>query len=395
MRKRMYDWAIIDFDEAIRLHPPSSSGYSWALYERGNAWLHKGNYDRAIADLDEAIRLDPRYADAYQTRGAAWLAKGDNLRATADYNAAKLVAVGGEAPVPAAPSSSQSVAGTRPAATTPTDSFEEFIRKSKGDAALAAAIARDDEQAREGQSFSHRLLRTALAGAIAAGLLGLAFGLYRLLKTWRCVAARRGYWFSYRARTAVAATALWTLALCLVRFGFNPIWLVNLLYDSESGSSGLRFLLLLLAPPAICVVGLFLWDWVKQAKPVAVAQTVPDAVLPRAETDPPEAVAAQATSSPSPLIAPRAVQPLSWPGWRFWTVAVFMGSVIVFCMNLIGGNQVPGNVMGGLALFFGLLFSPMWKKRGLSGWAGFGYGVLVGVAAIFIASAMAGAWYGR
>jgi hypothetical protein len=41
--------------------------------------------DRAIADFDEVIRRTPEDAEAYYNRGLAWLAKGDKGRAFADF----------------------------------------------------------------------------------------------------------------------------------------------------------------------------------------------------------------------------------------------------------------------------------------------------------------------
>ena len=62
----MYDKAIKDYDEAIRLDPKDAI----AFIDRGYAWSAKEDYDKAIKDYDEAIRLDPKNAPAFDNRGA-------------------------------------------------------------------------------------------------------------------------------------------------------------------------------------------------------------------------------------------------------------------------------------------------------------------------------------
>jgi len=114
--RRNYEAALADFDEAIRLDPSHARayvnrGYTWyrlgrydqaiaeydqaihlglrgAHYERGNAWLGKGDPERARADFSEAIRGDPRFALAYIGRGKAWKEAGDHDRAIEDYGEA-------------------------------------------------------------------------------------------------------------------------------------------------------------------------------------------------------------------------------------------------------------------------------------------------------------------
>ena len=103
-RKREYDKAIADFDEAIRfceemahlklslgakiLFAASNKlkqdydsslaklkkttldpGVYMALAMRGAAWHHKKDDEKAMADLNAAILLDPRASDAYYIRG--------------------------------------------------------------------------------------------------------------------------------------------------------------------------------------------------------------------------------------------------------------------------------------------------------------------------------------
>jgi tetratricopeptide (TPR) repeat protein len=79
-----YDIAIADFNDALRIGPPSGA----IFHNRGNAWRAKANYARAITDYDEAIRLTPKEAYSYQNRGAAKQALGDLDGALADINAA-------------------------------------------------------------------------------------------------------------------------------------------------------------------------------------------------------------------------------------------------------------------------------------------------------------------
>jgi tetratricopeptide (TPR) repeat protein len=81
-KKAVYDRAIADFTQAIRIDPD----YAKAYYERGVAHLRKTDYDRSIVDFNQVIRLDPDYALAYNDRGLAYDNKGDPDRAIADYN---------------------------------------------------------------------------------------------------------------------------------------------------------------------------------------------------------------------------------------------------------------------------------------------------------------------
>ena len=81
---RIYDWAIADFTQAIRLDPTNTRAYNG----RGTTYHDKGDYDRAIADYTQAIRLDTNYADAYNNRGLAYWDKRDYDRAIIDYNQA-------------------------------------------------------------------------------------------------------------------------------------------------------------------------------------------------------------------------------------------------------------------------------------------------------------------
>ncbi|MDR1074069.1 MAG: tetratricopeptide repeat protein, partial [Treponema sp.] len=56
-----------------------------AYYNRGYAYVEKGDYDIAIADYNQALRLNPNLASAYLNRGFAYVMKGDYTRARADW----------------------------------------------------------------------------------------------------------------------------------------------------------------------------------------------------------------------------------------------------------------------------------------------------------------------
>src|SRR3954470_18013108 len=78
------DIAIADFNDALRIGPPSGS----IFHNRGNAWRSRGDYANAIADYDQAIRLGPPSAFSWQNRGISKRALGDLDGALADINEA-------------------------------------------------------------------------------------------------------------------------------------------------------------------------------------------------------------------------------------------------------------------------------------------------------------------
>jgi len=82
--KGLWDKAIADYDEAIRLMPK----LVFVFNNRGNAYYHKGHFDRAIKDFDEAIRLMPEFSEAFGNRGNVYRKKGRLDRAIEDYDKA-------------------------------------------------------------------------------------------------------------------------------------------------------------------------------------------------------------------------------------------------------------------------------------------------------------------
>jgi len=78
------DIAIADFNDALRIGPPSGI----IFHNRGNAWRSKGEYAKAIADYDQSIKLGPPSAFSWQNRGISKRALGDLEGALADINEA-------------------------------------------------------------------------------------------------------------------------------------------------------------------------------------------------------------------------------------------------------------------------------------------------------------------
>ena len=82
--KGLYDAAIADYGQALRIDPNDTQAY----YNRGIAYHRKGQYDLAIADYSRALRIDPKFAKAYNNRGIAYHRKGQYDLAIADYSRA-------------------------------------------------------------------------------------------------------------------------------------------------------------------------------------------------------------------------------------------------------------------------------------------------------------------
>ncbi|MFD2184329.1 tetratricopeptide repeat protein [Rhodoplanes azumiensis] len=83
-KKRMYDRAIADSEEAVRLQPTFAPGFTC----RGTARAEKGEHERAVRDFDEAIRLDPKSVWAYNGRATSHLQMRNYDRAIADFGEA-------------------------------------------------------------------------------------------------------------------------------------------------------------------------------------------------------------------------------------------------------------------------------------------------------------------
>ena len=80
-KKGNYAQVIADAGEAIRLQP------SVAAYNlRGSAYYDKGEYDIAITDFNDGLRIGPPSSIIFHNRGNAWRAKGEYARAIADYD---------------------------------------------------------------------------------------------------------------------------------------------------------------------------------------------------------------------------------------------------------------------------------------------------------------------
>ncbi|PET36448.1 hypothetical protein CN514_24590, partial [Bacillus sp. AFS001701] len=65
---QMYDRAISDLNESIKLKPDYATSYS----NLGLVYLDKQMYDVAISTFDKAIKLDPKQYMAYTNRGLAY-----------------------------------------------------------------------------------------------------------------------------------------------------------------------------------------------------------------------------------------------------------------------------------------------------------------------------------
>jgi tetratricopeptide (TPR) repeat protein len=83
-----YDQAIADYSEAIRLDPKDEMPCRY----RGIAYAYKGDNEKAITSLSMAIQVEPANPEAYRNRGQVYAAKGDFLDAAADLNQAARLA---------------------------------------------------------------------------------------------------------------------------------------------------------------------------------------------------------------------------------------------------------------------------------------------------------------
>jgi tetratricopeptide (TPR) repeat protein len=80
----LFDCAIGDFTEAIKLDPKITDAYT----SRAGAYFQKNDLGHAIEDYDRAIQIDPHNAEAYAFRGITYFQKGKQDRALADFNEA-------------------------------------------------------------------------------------------------------------------------------------------------------------------------------------------------------------------------------------------------------------------------------------------------------------------
>ena len=78
------DRRILGCSDRIRQFP----GDATALFNRGSAFLGKGDFDRAIADNTKVIAIDPAYATAYYHRGMAYERKEQHDLAVTDLSKA-------------------------------------------------------------------------------------------------------------------------------------------------------------------------------------------------------------------------------------------------------------------------------------------------------------------
>jgi tetratricopeptide (TPR) repeat protein len=83
-RKKEYNQALAEFDQAIRLNSELTDAY----YHRAETYLKKDNLKAAIADYDQVIRLDPGRVGAYVNRGMARGREEDGEGAMADFTEA-------------------------------------------------------------------------------------------------------------------------------------------------------------------------------------------------------------------------------------------------------------------------------------------------------------------
>ena len=79
------DLGIREYTRAIALNPENANAY----YNRGTAYSYKGEYDMAISDYTKVIALKPKDAKAYDTRANVWFHQEHWSKAKADLTKAK------------------------------------------------------------------------------------------------------------------------------------------------------------------------------------------------------------------------------------------------------------------------------------------------------------------
>lgn len=83
-QRDVYDFAIAQYSEAIRLSP----GYAQAFKNRGDVYLAKGDYGHAIENYSQALHLNPDYFEALLDRGLSYDNQGRYDQAVHDYSEA-------------------------------------------------------------------------------------------------------------------------------------------------------------------------------------------------------------------------------------------------------------------------------------------------------------------
>ena len=88
--KGEYEKAIAEYNRAMQLLDPNDPNDAAHIASvcnmRGKALNHKGENDKAIADYNEALRLYPSDPMTYNGRGIAWSDKNEYEKALADYS---------------------------------------------------------------------------------------------------------------------------------------------------------------------------------------------------------------------------------------------------------------------------------------------------------------------
>ncbi len=79
--KKEWDRAITDINKAVQLNPKNRRNY----YIRGLIFYDQDNYDRAIPEFAQAIRIDPKYDEAYYYRGRSYFLKKEYKSAIPDF----------------------------------------------------------------------------------------------------------------------------------------------------------------------------------------------------------------------------------------------------------------------------------------------------------------------
>jgi tetratricopeptide (TPR) repeat protein len=79
-----FDRAIADFDRVIELRPDTSK----AFYNRAISYLRRGEFERAVKDFDRVVQLTPDYAPGFRNRGNAYRGLLAFDRAIQDYDQA-------------------------------------------------------------------------------------------------------------------------------------------------------------------------------------------------------------------------------------------------------------------------------------------------------------------